>query len=339
MSTEDLDAILDSADPDEIDALLERLEENEEGFVLNDDDSDVAEEETSETAAEAGGTSPAEAQPEADSADQSDGADSSGTESAQGIATRDGKNIIPYEVLENERRARQTLQAELDEALGKANEADKANRLNEILARQLEENGIDPDGLPEDFKLTDELKEQLIDDLGAAGKVLIALAEKQEAAQAEPVPKQGADIAGDDPVQTAIDSNPTLKQWQSAYAAGEDRDRFDTAVSIDERLRHDPAWANKSLDERFEEAVRRTQVVFGEVTESTSHNRDTADPIKDAEAEFKPPTSLSDLGAGATTTEKSQLEQLADMDVSDISDAMSGMNSSQIDALLSQIVD
>ncbi|EFK6277246.1 hypothetical protein A8W96_005579, partial [Escherichia coli] len=72
---------------------------------------------------------------------------------------------------------------------------------------------------------------------------------------------------------------PVLKTWQES-----DPDRFSVAVSIDGKLQNDPAWKDKTLTERFAEVARRTQVAFGEVSESSADNQaDKTDIRKTAE--------------------------------------------------------
>ncbi len=64
------------------------------------------------------------------------------------------------------------------------------------------------------------------------------------------------------PVLNAINNTAYLKKWYY-----EKSPKFDYAVDVDDKLKEDPEWGNKSLEERFAEATRLTRIHFGEISQ------------------------------------------------------------------------
>ncbi|ELM3752464.1 hypothetical protein RYR31_003679 [Aeromonas dhakensis] len=64
------------------------------------------------------------------------------------------------------------------------------------------------------------------------------------------------------PVLNAINNTAYLKKWYY-----EKSPKFDYAVDVDDKLKADPDWSNKSLEERFAEATRLTRIHFGEISQ------------------------------------------------------------------------
>ncbi|ENT7011141.1 hypothetical protein I9W77_RS08710, partial [Escherichia coli] len=158
---------------------------------------------------------------------------------------------------------------------------------------------------------------------------------QQSAQQAEG--NGGEDLS---PVLDAMNAVPVLKTWQES-----DPDRFSVAVSIDGKLQNDPAWKDKTLTERFAEVARRTQVAFGEVSESSADNkadktdiRKTAEEkVKTAEQEQAVPASPSDLGTTASVGTGDNFERLLGASHSEAEAIMRGMTNAEIDALLEKL--
>lgn len=72
---------------------------------------------------------------------------------AKGVLTRDGKHVIPYEVLEAERSGKQ--RAEQEAALLRGQIAEEKRRV-ELLTSQIHQAGMKPTPLPENEKISDE---------------------------------------------------------------------------------------------------------------------------------------------------------------------------------------
>lgn len=65
-----------------------------------------------------------------------------------------------------------------------------------------------------------------------------------------------------DPVINAINKTAYLKKWYY-----EKSPKFDYAVDVDDKLKAEPEWGDKSLEERFAEATRLTRIHFGEISQ------------------------------------------------------------------------
>lgn len=232
------------------------------------------------------------------------------------VMAKNGQHTIPYEVLEQARNEAKQLREQLAQAQQAQAERDKLQVL-------LEKNGIDP-SVDHDNISKEEL-EQLAQDYPDIGKALMAVASKLDKLEPQAAPQQVQPVAN--PVQAALQAVPDLAAWRDG-----DQDRFDMALTIDDKLQADPAWSNKPLAERFAEVARRTKLAFGDEVEAPPAKA----PGKAAE---KPadhiPSSPSELGqthhAPATG-----VERYGAMSQADLIGEMGNMTEAQIEALLAQ---
>ncbi|WP_421259140.1 hypothetical protein [Aeromonas sp. 602826] len=232
------------------------------------------------------------------------------------ILAKNGQHTIPYEVLEQARNETKQLREQLAQAQQAKAERDKLQAL-------LEKNGIDPSVDPDD--ISQEELEQLAQDYPDLGKSIAAIARKLQKLEPQAAPQQVQPFAN--PVQAALQAVPDLAAWRDG-----DQDRFEMALTIDDKLQADPAWSNKPLAERFAEVARRTKLAFGDEVEVPPAKA----PGKAAE---KPadhiPSSPSELGqthhAPATG-----VERYGAMSQADLIGEMGNMTEAQIEALLAQ---
>ncbi|MEH8118749.1 hypothetical protein Q7I37_14440 [Aeromonas allosaccharophila] len=232
------------------------------------------------------------------------------------ILAKSGQHTIPYEVLEQARNEAKQLREQLAQSQQAQAERDKLQAL-------LEKNGIDPSVDPD--SISKEELEQLAQDYPDIGKALMAVASKLDKLEPQAAPQQAQPVAN--PVQAALQAVPDLAAWRDG-----DQDRFDMALTIDDKLQADPAWSNKPLAERFAEVARRTKLAFGDEVEAPPAKA----PSKAAE---KPadhiPSSPSELGqthhAPATG-----VERYGAMSQADLIGEMGNMTEAQIEALLAQ---
>lgn len=232
------------------------------------------------------------------------------------VMAKNGQHTIPYEVLEQARNEAKQLREQLAQAQQAQAERDKLQVL-------LEKNGIDP-SVDHDNISKEEL-EQLAQDYPDIGKALMAVASKLDKLEPQAAPQQVQPVAN--PVQAALQAVPDLAAWRDG-----DQDRFEMALTIDDKLQADPAWSNKPLAERFAEVARRTKLAFGDEVEAPPAKA----PGKAAE---KPadhiPSSPSELGqthhAPATG-----VERYGAMSQADLIGEMGNMTEAQIEALLAQ---
>ncbi|MFM5040703.1 hypothetical protein [Aeromonas caviae] len=232
------------------------------------------------------------------------------------VMAKNGQHTIPYEVLEQARNEAKQLREQLAQAQQAQAERDKLQVL-------LEKNGIDPSVDPDN--ISKEELEQLAQDYPDIGKALMAVASKLDKLEPQAAPQQVQPVAN--PVQAALQAVPDLAAWRDG-----DQDRFDMALTIDDKLQADPAWSNKPLAERFAEVARRTKLAFGDEVEAPP----TKAPGKAAE---KPadhiPSSPSELGqthhAPATG-----VERYGAMSQAELVGELGAMSDAQIEALLEQ---
>ncbi|MCO5341126.1 hypothetical protein NG896_00975 [Aeromonas veronii] len=232
------------------------------------------------------------------------------------VMAKNGQHTIPYEVLEQARNEAKQLREQLAQSQQAQAERDKLQAL-------LEKNGIDPSVDPDD--ISQEELEQLAQDYPDLGKPIAAIARKLQKLEPQAAPQQVQPVAN--PVQAALQAVPDLAAWRDG-----DQDRFDMALTIDDKLQADPAWSNKPLAERFAEVARRTKLAFGDEVEAPPAKA----PGKAAE---KPadhiPSSPSELGqthhAPATG-----VERYGAMSQTELVGELGAMSDAQIEALLEQ---
>lgn len=327
LTEEQIDEILESGDPEAINSFLEGGQKSEEEPGPLEEKLDEVEGESSDAKEEEEKPTVKDDEPNDEAIDRV-------------VKTKDGKHEIPYEVLETARAKLKEAEDRLREQSNALSEFDQVKKLNDHLKQQLESNNIKPKDLPENFNFSKEVLAEL-DELGAAGDVMKALIaqnqrlsdqvrekfEAQPQANSEPVDLQSE-------VDSAIERNVDLSAWAKG-----DPDRWEFAITVDEKLRADPAFKDKTFDDRFAEVARRTKAAFGDAIENPKLGSNTKEQAekKIAEAEQRQiPQSLTDLGQ-APSTEKSLIEQLGELSEDELVSRLSGMPADQVDALLSKL--
>lgn len=249
------------------------------------------------------------------------------------IMAKDNVHTIPYEVLENERRENERLKQELSEMGGQLTKAEQNERLLEIRNTQLKELGVEPADLPENFKLSKEALTDLKEDYPELASAIVALDAKMERLAANvPEPqstKQSTSNAGQNEVLAALQGNIELSSWQAASP-----EKWAAALDIDDALRADPNWQNKTCAERFEEVVRQTNQKFGADTASINAQAKAKAALQKAEGDL--PASPSEMGTSDNSHDGSLLERAASMSTGELASMMGSMTPDQIEALLEQ---
>ena len=229
---------------------------------------------------------------------------------AKGIASKNGQHIIPYEVLEAERAESKRWREEAEQMRAASVERDKLQAL-------LEKNGIAADS----DELSMEQIEQLAEDYPDVGKALVGFARKLQTMEQTSAP------AAANPVMEALDAVPDLKAWQ-----GNDQDRFTFAITVDDQLKNDPAFADKPLAARFAEAARRTKAAFGDAVAATTPAAKPEPKAKDVDVIPRSPSQVGQTVQAPT----SQAERYQAMSQEQLMAEMSSMTPAQIEALLSE---
>lgn len=271
------------------DEQLEALENGEEGSTPGagtDDDEQqqqgaTAPEATETTAADDTGTGAQEPQAKPAAEDQP-------SSKPAGIASKNGKHVLPFHVLQAERRR-----------------ADEAARRADQLERELADlkAGKKPDEQAE--ALTEEEVVQMEQDFPEHGKKLRAIYERareleKKVGKSEPEDQHQADTSN--PIQDAIDQIPMLLDWQVT-----DPEKFGRAQEIDDVLKKSPKWKDKPLADRFAHVARMVAEEYdipvddepsAKTSQTTTTRKDPKEVI--ASAGRTRPNTLSDFKGGAT---------------------------------------
>lgn len=320
-------------DPAEIEKItnstdLESIGKVSEGTTDTDPDAD-AEAQAEAKRAEAEAAAKAEAEKKAAEAAAAAGKATEGEPKPEGVLAKDGKHVLPFEVLEKTRARNlelETLSAqqaerikELTEGKGKpAGEGDDAALLSEEDLAAVEE---DTPTLGRVLRAQQAQIRRFMDREAAEAKRL----EEEQATQRKTIEQQ---------LEDAKNANPKLLEWETSNPV-----RYDRAVEIDAALRHDPEWKDKSFTERFAEVVLRTQRHFGDRIEQPAAGatpgqglKERADQAVKAAGEAEPGT-LSDLPGGAPPA----VSELSTAHPADIARAFEGMSDAQIMQALGKV--
>jgi hypothetical protein len=251
-------------------------------------------------------------------------------EKPEGILAKDGKNVIPYSQLETARS-----RATAAEALAK----EQAAEIERLKAEKLPKEDV--------ATLTDQELDTLEADSPTLARTLRAqqasiqkLTEQLQAVaerQEDQAVVQESEVKSE--IQSAIDANPTLAEWQTA----EDQTLWNEASRFDKVLRESPAYANKSFAERFTKVVELTQSALGIETPKAEVElpKLTPEQIKAAAAaklKGKPsvPVSSSQIPGGAppAVDERERVEQ---MSVHELGNKFMNMTPEQMEAYLTTL--
>ncbi|ECM3600889.1 hypothetical protein PK92_22220 [Salmonella enterica subsp. enterica serovar Senftenberg] len=255
-------------------------------------------------------------------------------EDVKGILARDGKHVIPYDVLEAERTGRQRVEQEA--FLLKQQLAEEQRKID-LLTSQIKQAGMTPDPLPEDTRISDEQIARIKEEYPEVANALTLMARKYDYLQARI--QEAQQVPQENPVVQAMNAVPDLVVWLRS-----DPDKFAVAIHLDEKLQTDPAWKDKPLTERFAEVARRTRAAYGEVPPEPVAEQDknqkvlaaVADKVAKADAAAALPDSPSDVGNTAAVPQD-KFEQLLGASYADAEAVMSGMSDADIDAILEKL--
>lgn len=268
-------------------------------------------------------------------------------EEAEGIASKNGKHVIPYSVLKSERervaRAEQVardMQAELDklQAQLKSNQGAKEGESARTNPQQTDAN-----------ELSDEELVLLKEDNPTVYRALMAIKAQSAAIESKlnpvfdrvAVEEENLKRTEEEAIQEAVDSVPKL-----AYIAATDQAAYELAQQFDTALKYSKAWIGKPLAERFEAVIDMVEKATGPINLPTSPKAslNTEEIAKAARAKAAEqaketrsavPTSLSEFPAGLAPAVDEQ-EVLENISPVELGKRLSRMTPEQLDAYLSQ---
>lgn len=304
------------------DEQLEALENSEQGSTPGAGTDDDEQQAQGDTAPEAATTTAADDTGTDAQAPQAPAAEDPPSSKPAGIASKNGKHVLPFHVLQAERRR-------ADEAARRASELER--ELADLKA------GKKPEAQAEE--LTEDEVVQMEQDFPEHGKKLRAVFERaraleQKVGKADPEDQRQADTS--DPIQDAIDQIPMLLDWQVT-----DPEKFGRAQELDDVLKKSPKWKDKPLSDRFVHVAR----MVAEEYDIPVDDAPSAKPSQEAPNRKDPkavianasrtrPNTLSDFKGGATPDiQDTRIERLSP--VAQVN-RWAGMTDEEIDAALAK---
>lgn len=267
-----------------------------------------------------------------------------------GVATKDGKHVIPYAVLKGEReratRAEELLRQTTQEleSLKRQETAGKQLGANNGGTAHAEPNAIDG--------LSDTDLDQLKEDFPTIYKALMVAQTQMANIENRLQPVDGAvrqmaqerAQSATESVQEAIDSIPKL-----AFIQANNPDAFELARQFDATLQSNPAWADKPISERFSKVTEMVEASLGEIkvpgaanptAALTPEQQKAAAQAKAKELAAKSgkqvPTSLSEAPAGDPPAQDER-QKVEDMTPAQLEAMFLNMTPEQQDAYLQNL--
>lgn len=324
---------LNATDPEALAKIFDQIENGEDPLSKTNDHGAAQE------------ANQAKTEPEAQGQQQAEQGQQQEEREPDGVATKDGKHVIPYSVLKSERdraaRAEQiareaqerleALQAQLAAGSQGANNGESA-RTNQQQPTVSDLSTEDLQTLQEDFPT---VYKAVMASMAAAKALEAKLAPVEES-----VRNAEADQArsAQETVQDAIDSVPKLAHIQANNA-----EAFELAKQFDATLRTQSAWADKPLSERFSKVMEMVESTIGPIEvpgsqKATSQNVGDLKKAAMAKAEqvaksnrSNVPTSLSEFPAGQHAAQDEQ-EAAEQMTALQLAEKFSTMTPDQMDA-------
>lgn len=183
------------------------------------------------------------------------------------VASKDGNHTIPFAVLEKARKSASEANSRIQELEGQLTDSQTAQEKLALYAKQLDAAGITPDKLPNELLNDENALQMLQDELPeTAANLLTALVKQAQKATAAPTQKQEPTQQTANDVDSALDAEELaeLKGWEEG-----DQDRWDMALVIDNQLKNNPQFQAMPLQERFAEVQRRVKAAFGDPVEAS----------------------------------------------------------------------
>lgn len=270
----------------------------------------------------------------------------------EGVLAKDGKHVIPMDVLEKERQENARLRQELETALAKNNEAsaitsqyEKAQRIIDVRNKQLEELGVAPEDLPEDIKLDDEQLAALKEDYPELANYFVAMNNKIESmAKQQGVTEPARQTQSQQPDQPSQQpaSNGMSPELSAAFAGNQDLQtwqkqgdpRWASAQQIDDHLASSPEWKDRPYAERFAEVTKRVRLAYGDPAKPTPQEARAAAERAGEQVKDKLPASPSELGNTNRNENQDLLTRLENSSEAEVSRIFDSMSPAQIEKVL-----
>lgn len=268
--------------------------------------------------------------------------DAAGAQGDAVVQARDGKHVIPYQVLQQEReraiRAEQmvrdlTTKLEQDQAAAQQGKTTKSLDLDQIVDEQLLEQ------LREEAPEVARRMDNLID---LAKRLSEQVNAGRPAAQEAEAARREQQVQALVSVEDAIQSIPKLAHLRDSAP-----EQFGEVAAIDTMLRSNAAWKDKPLTERFDAALRMYEAGHGAIElpspAKAAATQQPADPaarvaeaVAKAKADASGPSTLSDIPGGQPAA-TSEADAIAALSGSALTDRFMNMSPDEIEAQLARL--
>lgn len=266
--------------------------------------------------------------------------------SVDGVYAKDGKNIMPFSVVESARREAQEARQQLQEL---QEQQTQQQAIQDKLTRQLElarDKGVELPVLPEDEQITDEQIADLEDigpEFGILARQLRLMSQKLQSTDSEIVaaknavhntqhaptdtPEQGSEFYE---AQAAVTRNAAIQEILANPSMKA------MAVQIENSLLNDPQFS--SLDARYAEVAKRVGGALG-VDFGQKYGVHTVTAHQQAPNSIPAtPQSMSDMpNADFSQTGKSSTEVYAGRSDVQLHDDLANMSQASIEELMGQL--
>lgn len=262
-------------------------------------------------------------------------------ETPEGIATKSGKGIIPYNVLATERERRQQAEQALQQMQQRLNDMTQQTAGTRQEASEVQFSDEDLAQISEDFPAVGKLFSALQSKLSATEAQLQQIREIElQRAEAEEATQRRA-------VNEAMDDNPALLFWRDKEPG-----LFDEAVRIDTQLQTNPRFSHLTLSDRFAKVVNAMEAIYGPTELPAEYQtrpvaqtpgkpqvseKDLASRAKEVVAKASStgrPRTLSDMPGGVAPISDDQ--KMESMNTSELADMFANKSPDEINALLAR---
>lgn len=305
----ELDDAIEDGDLVKMDEVSQQIHDFEQGVLPESNETNVAE--ADETADDDASRSD-----DAEGEDKAEGekkTEDPVDDKPEGVLSKGGDRVIPYEELEKARQRAADLEKQVETMrtnpeipVEVQDQLSRMTRLVETYEGQIKANGLNPKTLPEEFTLdADKLKE--LEEYGTVGEMAAELARQNQYLLGQIKDIRGASKpveqpSAEDP-NVIVQNDPDLSRWsQSDFA-------WSKATAIDGYVKTLPEFAGKSLSERKDEVVRRTKIELGETTATTQDKAPSKSADEIVKGVTDTPTSLSEIGGGSARQEATFAQQ------------------------------
>lgn len=248
----------------------------------------------------------------------------------EGVLTQDGKTVIPYKVLRGARDQVSELQSQNADLQAQVEELSQSGEDESTPAQ-----GIIPDEITDEVvaaeferqqgKSLDDFREEYGDEQAQLFlnpiKTNLELQQRLDRIENNEAEREEIEqLTVAEQIRNAIDSNSTLADWEQ-----NDLPMWEAAKAVDNVLKADDTWKNKSYGERFDEVVKR---LTGKEPETPSDPKPktadelAAEKLAAANKGGNTPNSLSSVPGGDPAAETVR-DQVDGMSESELISAMS----------------